>query len=146
MSRLFASLLLVLGCAIGAASCEPAAVAEEAGEDENAFTLLDAMLQIEISYRSIEPNLRDATVLEQTARDAAALVAWSDDTTFEDFVNGDRFYSEPADFYALQAAMKAGAQRVLDGANAEDLDEVRLGFIDMKQTCTRCHKRYSPSH
>jgi len=140
MSRLLAPLFLVL-CT---ASCDVSAVEGEV--EEGGFHILDAMLQIEISYRAIEPNLRDATVLEETARDAAALVAWSEDPTFEEFVNSDRFVSDPAPFYALQEAMKAGAQRVLDGANAEDLDEVRLGFIDMKQTCTRCHKRYSPSY
>jgi len=113
---------------------------------EDSFDLLDVMLQIDLSYRSIEPNLRNAAALEDTAAAANDLLAWSDDPTFVSFVQSDRFYSDAEPFLALRDVMKAGAQRVLDGANAEDLDEVRAGFIEMKQTCVRCHKRYSPSY
>ena len=141
MFRLFFLTFLLtsaLGCGgSGESSSEP---------EEGGFHLLDAMLQIEISYKAIEPNFRNPQAFEENAVAAKEILAWADDSTFEEFVEGSRFYSEPQAFLAVRDAMRAGAQTVLDGANAEDVDQIREGFIKLKQSCIGCHKRYSPSY
>ncbi len=143
MARLLTALFLIL--AISACDSAGDDLGGEADAGVHQFQLLDAMLQIELSYRAIEPNLRDTSALAETGRAASEVLAWSDDPTFDSFVETDRFYSDAAAFLALRDEMKAGAQRVLDATESEDLDEVREGFIDLKQSCIRCHKRYSPS-
>lgn len=140
MRRLAPTLVLVLPLL----ACDGLVAGDEAAQEE--FTLLDAMIQIDLAYQAIEPHIRDSSRLEETRADAEAIVAWADDPTFESFLAGDRFYSDPERFRAMRDDMRAGAQRVADGATAGDLDEVRAGFIDMKMSCIACHKRYSPSY
>ena len=118
----------------------------ESDPDSEGFKLLDAMLQIDIPYKAIEPNFRNRDAFESNAVAAGEILTWADDPTFAEFVEGDRFYSDPDSFFALRDKMKAGAQSVIDGANAEDVDLIREGFITLKQSCIACHKRFSPSY
>ena len=145
MARLLTALFLIIS--IGACDAvDGGSGGGEADADPDRFQLLDAMLQIELSYRAIEPNLRDQSALADTNQAASEILAWSDDPTFDEFVETDRFYSDAAAFLALRDDMKAGAQRVLDATESDDLDNVRQGFIEMKQSCIRCHKRHSPRY
>jgi len=114
--------------------------------ESEGFQLLDAMLQIDIPYKAIEPNFRNRQAFESNATAAQEILTWADDPTFAEFVEGDRFYSEADAFYAMRDDMKAGAQLVIDGAAGENVDVVRDGFIALKQSCIACHKRFSPSY
>ncbi|MFT5284465.1 MAG: hypothetical protein ACI8TQ_000621 [Planctomycetota bacterium] len=141
MHRQFFSALLLFS----ALSCGGDLDSESDPEAEG-FHLLDAMLQIDIPYKEIEPNFRNRGAFESNASAAEEILTWADDPTFAEFVEGDRFYSDAESFFALRDKMKAGAQTVLDGAAETDVDVMREGFIMLKQSCIGCHKRFSPSY
>ena len=135
------ALLLALAMAACAPAEEPAEESEEVG-----LTMLDVMIQIQHAYDEIEPNLRNAEAFEETADAARRILDWSSDSIFEDYTSHPRFFSEPPRFLEMRGMMERGARTTLEGAEGGDLTRVRSGFIEMKQSCIACHKRFSPSY
>jgi hypothetical protein len=134
-----------LALALLATACDRGSATGDTGETPG-FSLLDVMFQIEHAYNEIEPNLRNVDALDETVAAAERILEWSVDPLFEDFTRSARFSSEPAAFLDLRARMESGARSVIDGARTPDLGLLRDGFIEMKQSCIACHKRYSPSY
>jgi len=109
-------------------------------------TLLQAMYQIERASADVELNLQNPAGLADVRQAAREILTWIEAPVFSGYAQHPDFEAPTPRFEELRAELRQSVTEVLEGAEAEDLEQVRDGYIGMHRSCIACHKRFDPNH
>jgi cytochrome c556 len=105
-----------------------------------------AMYDIDRAFRSLQATFSSAALAHSIAEDGGELARLAEHEAFVGWTARPEFQADRALFEDYRADLRDGARSVEAGAAAADMEQVRDGFIRVKQSCVACHKRFQPSY
>ena len=144
MHSTFPVRIAVLSVAVALVACgkEPEV---EPLEDGIPSPMRVVMLEIDQMHWKIEPVVRLPEQFQAVGSWASSIQKLSMDPAWMEYTSSDSFLGDQPLFESHRANLIAGSTELAKGAAANDVDQMRAGFIRMEQSCIACHKRYQPN-
>lgn len=114
-------------------------------EDVAPAPLRAVMLDIDQLNWKIEPVVRLPEQFQTVGSWASSIQKLASDPAWATYMESDSFLGDRPLFESHRANLLAGSTILMNGAAEGDVDDMRVGFVLMQQSCIACHKRYQPN-
>lgn len=114
-------------------------------EDGHPAALRAVMLDIDQLNWKIEPVQRLPEQFQAIESWAKSIQKLASDPAWAEYTALDSFLGDQPLFERHRAKLLGGSTGMMNGAAANDVDQIREGFVLMQQSCIACHKRYQPN-